>query len=276
MTQHLFSIADLRQLMRRLRDPDTGCPWDLKQDFQTILPYTLEEVYEVIDAADNAEYPHLKEELGDLLFQILFLSQLAEEQAYFDFSDVVSQITEKLLKRHPHVFPDGTLQSVRESDADIDIQAIANRWEAMKTIERRARGAPALLDDVPMALPAMSRAIKLQKRAAKVGFDWDDLTDVVAKVREELGELDDAVLSGKPSAVEDEFGDLLFTCMNLARHLGVDPERSLRGANQKFTRRFQEMESQSRDRTLSACSTQQLASLWETVKAAERPDTHDD
>ena len=276
MTQHLFSIADLRQLMRRLRDPDTGCPWDLKQDFQTILPYTLEEVYEVIDAADNAEYPHLKEELGDLLFQILFLSQLAEEQAYFDFSDVVSQITEKLLKRHPHVFPDGTLQSVRESDADIDIQAIANRWEAMKTIERRARGAPALLDDVPMALPAMSRAIKLQKRAAKVGFDWDDLTDVVAKVREELGELDDAVLSGKPSAVEDEFGDLLFTCMNLARHLGVDPERSLRGANKKFTRRFQEMESQSRDRTLSACSTQQLASLWETVKAAERPDTHDD
>ena len=276
MTQHLFSIADLRQLMRRLRDPETGCPWDLKQDFQTILPYTLEEVYEVIDAADNAEYPHLKEELGDLLFQILFLSQLAEEQAYFDFSDVVSQITEKLLKRHPHVFPDGTLQSVRESDADIDIQAITNRWEAMKTIERRARGAPALLDDVPMALPAMSRAIKLQKRAAKAGFDWDDLTDVVAKVREELGELDDAVLSGKPSAVEDEFGDLLFTCMNLARHLGVDPERSLRGANQKFTRRFQEMESQSRDRTLSACSTQQLASLWETVKAAERPDTHDD
>ncbi|HBO16127.1 MAG TPA: nucleoside triphosphate pyrophosphohydrolase [Porticoccaceae bacterium] len=276
MTQHLFSIADLRQLMRRLRDPDTGCPWDLKQDFQTILPYTLEEVYEVIDAADNADYPHLKEELGDLLFQIVFLSQLAEEQAYFDFSDVVSQITEKLLKRHPHVFPDGTLQSVRESDADIDIQAITNRWEAMKTIERRARGAPALLDDVPMALPAMSRAIKLQKRAAKVGFDWDDLTDVVAKVREELGELDDAVLSGKPSAVEDEFGDLLFTCMNLARHLGVDPERSLRGANQKFTRRFQEMESQSRDRTLSACSTQQLASLWETVKAAERPDTHDD
>ncbi len=276
MTQHLFSIADLRQLMRRLRDPETGCPWDLKQDFQTILPYTLEEVYEVIDAADNADYPHLKEELGDLLFQIVFLSQLAEEQAYFDFSDVVSQITEKLLKRHPHVFPDGTLQSVRESDADIDIQAIANRWEAMKTIERRARGAPALLDDVPMALPAMSRAIKLQKRAAKVGFDWDDLTDVVAKVREELGELDDAVLSGKPSAVEDEFGDLLFTCMNLARHLGVDPERSLRGANQKFTRRFQKMESQSRDRTLSACSTQQLASLWETVKAAERPDTHDD
>ena len=174
MTQHLFSIADLRQLMRRLRDPETGCPWDLKQDFQTILPYTLEEVYEVIDAADNADYPHLKEELGDLLFQIVFLSQLAEEQAYFDFSDVVSQITEKLLKRHPHVFPDGTLQSVRESDADIDIQAIANRWEAMKTIERRARGAPALLDDVPMALPAMSRAIKLQKRAAKVGFDWDD------------------------------------------------------------------------------------------------------
>lgn len=276
MTQHIFSIADLRQLMRRLRDPETGCPWDLKQDFQTILPYTLEEVYEVIDAADNAEYPHLKEELGDLLFQILFLSQLAEEQAYFDFSDVVSQITEKLLKRHPHVFPDGTLQSVRESDADIDIQAITNRWEAMKTIERRARGAPALLDDVPMALPAMSRAIKLQKRAAKVGFDWDDLTDVVAKVREELGELDDAVLSGKPSAVEDEFGDLLFTCMNLARHLGVDPERSLRGANKKFTRRFQEMESQSRDRTLSACSTQQLASLWETVKAAERPDTPDD
>lgn len=276
MTQHLFSIADLRQLMRRLRDPETGCPWDLKQDFQTILPYTLEEVYEVIDAADNADYPHLKEELGDLLFQIVFLSQLAEEQAYFDFSDVVSQITEKLLKRHPHVFPDGTLQSVRESDADIDIQAITNRWEAMKTIERRARGAPALLDDVPMALPAMSRAIKLQKRAAKAGFDWDDLTDVVAKVREELGELDDAVLSGKPSAVEDEFGDLLFTCMNLARHLGVDPERSLRGANKKFTRRFQEMESQSRDRTLSACSTQQLASLWETVKAAERPDTHDD
>jgi len=276
MTQHIFSIADLRQLMRRLRDPETGCPWDLKQDFQTILPYTLEEVYEVIDAADNAEYPHLKEELGDLLFQILFLSQLAEEQAYFDFSDVVSQITEKLLKRHPHVFPDGTLQSVRESDADIDIQAITNRWEAMKTIERRARGAPALLDDVPMALPAMSRAIKLQKRAAKAGFDWDDLTDVVAKVREELDELDDAVLSGKPSAVEDEFGDLLFTCMNLARHLGVDPERSLRGANKKFTRRFQEMESQSRDRTLSACSTQQLASLWETVKAAERPDTPDD
>lgn len=276
MTQHLFSIADLRQLMRRLRDPETGCPWDLKQDFQTILPYTLEEVYEVIDAADNADYPHLKEELGDLLFQIVFLSQLAEEQAYFDFSDVVSQITEKLLKRHPHVFPDGTLQSVRESDADIDIQAIANRWEAMKTIERRARGAPALLDDVPMALPAMSRAIKLQKRAAKVGFDWNDLTDVVAKVHEELGELDDAVLSGKPSAVEDEFGDLLFTCMNLARHLGIDPERSLQGANKKFTRRFQEMESQSRDRTLSACSTQQLASLWETVKAAERPDTHDD
>ena len=181
-----YGIEDLRYLMRRLRDPKSGCPWDLKQNFQSLTSHTIEEAYEVVDAIEQDDMSHLREELGDLLFQIIFYSQLAEEQSQFSFDDIISTITQKLIRRHPHVFPEGTIESSRVSLADTEIVEIKRVWEEIKRQERTDKGVGKTLDDIPLALPALNRALKLQKRAANVGFDWSDIKPVIEKINEEL------------------------------------------------------------------------------------------
>ena len=266
---HTYNIDDLRYLMSRLRDSDTGCPWDIKQTFKTIAPFTVEEVYEVVDAIERDDSEHLSEELGDLLFQIIFYSQLGAEDTVFDWDIIVSGITEKLIRRHPHVFPDGTLQSVRSPDLVFDVNAINNQWEETKKRERAGKGEDGVLADIPLAMPALNRAQKLQKRASSVGFDWTDPKDVLAKVKEEIAELEVEITRGDKVAMEDEMGDLLFSCVNLARHLSVDAEKAMRCANNKFKRRFEAMESLASRERLSSMSADDLESLWCAVKARE-------
>lgn len=270
-----YTVDDLRYLMQRLRNPETGCPWDLKQSFSTIAKHTLEEVYEVIDAIERDDLHHLGEELGDLLFQIIFYSELGAEQQIFDFDTVVHGLVTKLVRRHPHVFPDGTLESVIEPDSRLDNAAeearIKSVWEAIKAEERAAKGESKTLDDIPLAIPALSRAQKLQKRAANKGFDWQHLDQVVEVVREELVELEAEIEVNDSAAIEDELGDLLFSCVNLARHLEVDPERALRRANDKFQRRFQAIEKLATQagNDFAQLSTDEMEQLWVEVKLAE-------
>lgn len=270
-----YTVDDLRYLMQRLRNPETGCPWDLKQSFSTIAKHTLEEVYEVIDAIERDDLHHLGEELGDLLFQIIFYSELGAEQQIFDFDTVVHGLVTKLVRRHPHVFPDGTLESAIEPDSRLDNAAeearIKSVWEAIKAEERAAKGESKTLDDIPLAIPALSRAQKLQKRAANKGFDWQHLDQVVEVVREELVELEAEIEVNNSAAIEDELGDLLFSCVNLARHLEVDPERALRRANDKFQRRFQAIEKLATQagNDFAQLSTDEMEQLWVEVKLAE-------
>ena len=258
-----YTLDDLKYLMSRLRDPNTGCPWDLKQTYQSITAYTLEEVYEVVDAIDRNDLTHLSEELGDLLFQIVFYCQLAEEENQFNFDQVVSKITSKLVRRHPHVFPDGTLESV--ASESIDQQAVKENWHAIKQQERHKKGEKKILDDVPLALPALKRAAKLQKRAASVGFDWIEVAPVIEKVKEELQELQQEIDNRDQKRTEEELGDLLFSCVNLARHCSVDPERALGLSNNKFKHRFEAMESEivfSQENP----SLEQLEKAWQKAK----------
>ena len=264
-----YSIDDLRYLMSRLRDPQTGCPWDIKQNYKTIAPNTVEEVYEVIDAIERGDLEHLSEELGDLLFQIIFYTQLGAEDGLFDWDKVVNGITDKLVRRHPHVFPDGTLQSVRSANAVFDTKAINKKWEAIKQQERVDKGEDGTLADIPMALPSLSRAYKLQKRAASVGFDWTNPKDVLAKVKEEIAELEVEIAKGDRLAMEDEMGDLLFSCVNLARHLSIDPEKAMRLSSNKFKRRFEAMELLAAGETFSTMTAAEMESLWSRVKAQE-------
>ncbi|MEJ6773222.1 MAG: nucleoside triphosphate pyrophosphohydrolase [Porticoccaceae bacterium] len=264
-----YSIDDLRYLMSRLRDPQTGCPWDIKQNYKTIAPHTVEEVYEVIDAIERGDLEHLSEELGDLLFQIIFYTQLGAEDGLFDWDKVVNGITDKLVRRHPHVFPDGTLQSVRSANAVFDTKAINKKWEAIKQQERVDKGEDGTLADIPMALPSLSRAYKLQKRAASVGFDWTNPKDVLAKVKEEIAELEVEIAKGDRLAMEDEMGDLLFSCVNLARHLSIDPEKAMRLSSNKFKRRFEAMELLAAGETFSTMTAAEMESLWSRVKAQE-------
>jgi ATP diphosphatase len=264
-----YGIEDLRYLMRRLRDPKSGCPWDLKQNFQSLTSHTIEEAYEVVDAIEQDDMSHLSEELGDLLFQIIFYSQLAEEQSQFSFDDIISTITQKLIRRHPHVFPEGTIESSRVSLADAEIVEIKRVWEEIKRLERTDKGAGKTLDDIPLALPALNRALKLQKRAANVGFDWSDIKPVIEKINEEVIELEVEIKRGDKVRMADELGDLLFSCVNLARHLKLDPETSLRGANQKFKRRFESMELLTGKTKIEDHSADQLELLWGKVKRSE-------
>ena len=270
-----YRVDDLRYLMQRLRDPESGCPWDLKQSFSSITKHTLEEVYEVIDAIERDDLHHLGEELGDLLFQIIFYSELGAEQQIFDFDSVVHGLVSKLIRRHPHVFPEGTLESVIEPGSRLDNPTeqarIKARWEEIKAEERAAKGEGKTLDDIPLAIPALSRAQKIQKRAATKGFDWQNLDQVVEVVREELVELEAEIEVNDSSAIEDELGDLLFSCVNLARHLEVDPERALRRANDKFQRRFQAMAelAEQAGNDFSQLSTDQMEQLWVEVKLTE-------
>lgn len=264
-----YGIEDLRYLMRRLRDPKSGCPWDLKQNFQSLTSHTIEEAYEVVDAIEQDDMSHLSEELGDLLFQIIFYSQLAEEQSQFSFDDIISTITQKLIRRHPHVFPEGTIESSRVSLADAEIVEIKRVWEEIKRQERTDKGVGKTLDDIPLALPALNRALKLQKRAANVGFDWSDIKPVIEKINEEVIELEVEIKRGDKVRMADELGDLLFSCVNLARHLKLDPETSLRGANEKFKRRFESMELLAGKTKIEDHSADQLELLWGKVKRSE-------
>lgn len=274
MARH-YTVDDLLYLMQRLRDPETGCPWDLKQSFNSIAKHTLEEVYEVIDSIEHNNLPHLGEELGDLLFQIIFYSQLGAEQDIFDFDSVVHGLVEKLIRRHPHVFPQGTLESKIDprcrADGAAEEMRIKKVWEKLKAEERAEKGVGKTLDDIPLAIPALSRAHKLQKRAATKGFDWQHSDQVAAVVREELIELEAEIAVNNSAAIEDELGDLLFSCVNLARHLSVDPEQALRKANHKFQRRFEAMENLAArsGSDFSLLSTEQMEVLWAEVKLSE-------
>jgi ATP diphosphatase len=264
-----YNIADLRYLMKRLRDPKTGCPWDLKQTYQTIASHSVEEVYEVVDAIERNNIEHLSEELGDLLFQIIFYSQLGEEDGQFDFDAVVSNITEKLLRRHPHVFPDGSLDSIRTDDQAASEKEIKRNWERIKQQERNERGERGILEDIPRALPALMRAAKLQKRAAGVGFDWTETAAVLEKLKEEITELETEIASANAQGIDDELGDVLFSCVNLARHLQVDPEKALAGSNDKFKRRFDAMEALASVDDFSQLTVEEMETLWSKVKLAE-------
>jgi ATP diphosphatase len=259
-----YTIDDLLYLMARLRDPETGCPWDIIQDYASIAPSTLEEAYEVVDAIEKQDFVHLKEELGDLLFQVIFYSQLGKEDDRFEFAGVVSGLVAKLIRRHPHVFPDGTLHSrvVNRHTLPSDVK---ERWEAIKKQEREEKGAQGLLADVPLNLPSLSRAAKLQKRAASVGFDWDDVYGPIAKVREELMEVEAELDSGDDAALEEELGDLLFAVVNIARYQKIDPEQALRIANQKFERRFHYIEANAA-KPLAETSINEMNRLWDEAK----------
>ena len=261
-----YTFDDLRRLMRYLRDPEHGCPWDLQQTYRSIAPHTLEECFELVDAIESGDSDQIRQELGDVLFQVVFYSQLAEEAGDFQFAEVVDGIVRKLLRRHPHVFPDEVLTRPDRGRAASEPE-IKRRWEEIKAEERAGKAQHGILDDIPRALPALSRAQKLQKRAATVGFDWSSPEAVLAKLEEERAELAAALAAGDRAAQADELGDLLFVLVNLARHLGLDAETVLRGANRKFERRFRHMESTA-EKSLSELDPATLESLWEQAKTA--------
>jgi len=255
--------------MSKLRDPNGGCPWDLEQTFETIAPHTVEEAYEVAEAIADNDMVELKSELGDLMFQVVFYSQMAKENGDFDFNSVIDAISEKMIHRHPHVFGD---QEITSADA----QTAA--WEETKAAERAAKAKgntamPSALDGVAKTLPSMTRALKLQNRAARVGFDWPDIEPVYDKIAEELGELKDEVRLDSPKdRLLDEFGDILFAVVNLGRHLQLDPETALASTNRKFTRRFQQVEKklQSAGKDISNSDLLEMDKLWNEVKSEEK------
>ncbi len=256
-------IAVLNEVMRRLRDPARGCPWDKEQDFETIAPYTIEEAYEVAGAIEDRNWAHLQDELGDLLFQVAFHARMAEERGLFDFGGVVEAITGKMIARHPHVFGD------KETPESAAAQTVA--WEEHKRGER-AVSPGGILDDVPRALPALLRAEKLQKRAGSVGFDWDSAPKVVEKIAEEAAEIAEAQTAGASAhKLEEEVGDLLFAVANLARHLKIDPEKALRAANAKFVRRFKAIEAglAARGKKPAEASLDEMEALWQEAKKGE-------
>ena len=259
-------IDQLLAVMARLRDPERGCAWDLEQSFATIAPYTVEEAYEVADAIERGDTADLRDELGDLLLQVVFHARMAEEAGLFAFDDVAQAITDKMVRRHPHLFGNGEVRTSAEQ---------TRAWEAIKAEERAAKAAgrkPSLLDDVPAGLPAMTRAVQLTRRAAGVGFDWPGPLEVLDKLREELAELEAEIDSGDREAAREELGDLLFVCANLARKLDVDPEASLRAANAKFARRFSFIEAELArlGRSPAQSSLTEMEALWTDAKAAER------
>jgi len=261
------SIQRLLDIMTRLRHPVDGCPWDLEQTFRTIAPHTIEEAYEVVEAIEDGDDRALCDELGDLLFQVVFYAQMAREQGLFDFARIVQGICDKMERRHPHVFGSATV-------ADANEQTV--QWEVLKAQERDAKAAGvalSVLDGVSTALPAQTRALKLQARAARVGFDWPDAAQVIEKIAEEVGEVRAEMEAGSdPDRLEDEVGDLLFVCVNLARKLGVDPEGALRRGNRKFERRFRHIEDVLRaaGRSPDQASLDEMETLWCDAKNLER------
>jgi len=264
MSHQQSPLARLRTIMEQLRDPETGCPWDIEQSFATIAPYTIEEAYEVDDAIRRGDMDELKNELGDLLLQVVFHSRMAEESGLFDLDDVATAICDKMVRRHPHVFGDKSYADSAEQTLD---------WENLKARERKAKtGSDGLLDDVPLALPGLKRAQKLQKRAGTVGFDWPTAERVLEKLDEETEEVREALAGGDPDRIEDELGDLLFVCANLARKAKIDGEAALRRANAKFERRFRYIETtlKARGGNIRETSLEDMEALWNEAKARER------
>jgi nucleoside triphosphate diphosphatase len=269
-------VRRLIEIMAALRDPVAGCPWDVEQTFASIAPFTIEEAYEVADAIERGATEELREELGDLLLQVVFHARMAEEAGLFDFGGVVEAITAKLIRRHPHVFGDAR---------GLSSGAVKALWTRIKADEKRAKVAsqaslgasmkanPRTLDGVPLALPALSRAVKLQEKAGKVGFDWNDVRAVLAKLGEEIAEVEAEIANGSAQTLSGEVGDFLFAAVNLARHLKVDPETALRGANAKFERRFAHIESRLAEdgRTPEGASLDEMEQLWAEAKLSERP-----
>ncbi len=257
-------IERLRAIMAALRDPRTGCPWDIEQTFDTIAPYTIEEAHEVADAIAREAWDEFPAELGDLLLQVVFQAQIASEAGMFDFDDVARKISDKLIFRHPHVFGDES----RDKSAEQQVKD----WEEIKAAERASRAEKGVLDGVALGLPALTRAVKLQNRAARVGFDWPDVGDVLDKLVEETAEVVEARDQLGPEALAEEFGDLMFVMANLARHLDIDPEEALRNANTKFTRRFGAIEAAlaAQGRRPEDSDLAEMDALWDAAKAAER------
>ncbi|MEM7520731.1 MAG: nucleoside triphosphate pyrophosphohydrolase [Pseudomonadota bacterium] len=257
-------IERLLEIMRRLRDPASGCPWDIAQDFDSIAPYTIEEAYEVADAIARRDWDELEGELGDLLLQTVYHTAIGEDAGHFSFGSVVRNISDKMVARHPHVF--GTESREKSVDQQVD------DWEAIKAQERAGKAQTGALDGVAVGLPALLRAHKLQKRAARVGFDWPDAGHVLAKVAEEAAELVEAAETLTEAEVEEEYGDLMFVMANLGRHLGLDPEAAVRGANAKFTRRFEAVERRlaAMGKTPRESDLAEMDALWDAVKAEER------
>jgi ATP diphosphatase len=263
------NIDRLLEIMARLRDPERGCPWDLEQTFRTIAPHTIEEAYEVADAIEQGDMPALKDELGDLLFQVVFYAQMARERGTFDFDAIAGAICDKMIRRHPHVFGDVTVDSA---------DAMVVRWEDQKAAERDAKAEAegrqaSVLDGVTGGLPALTRALKLQKRAARVGFDWTDVADILDKIEEEIGELRHELAEANKGRMQDELGDLLFAVVNLARRLDIDPETALRGTNAKFERRFRRIETllSEAGRRPEDAGLDDMEALWQQAKREEKP-----
>ena len=275
--QPLTPVDRLLTIMTMLRDSEFGCPWDLEQSTTSLIPFTIEEVYEVVDAIERNDQVDLEDELGDLLFQVVFYAQMAKEDSKFDFDDVANTISDKLLRRHPHVFPGGKLENFGNKQALSSDEVLVN-WEAIKQQEREEKrikrgGEPqaqaaSVLDDVPRALPALERARKLQKRAASNGFDWQNVPPVIAKLKEEIAELENALADQDANAVRHELGDVMFSVVNLARHIKEDPEVALRDANNRFERRFNWIESALAERgeSLQEVTLDELESLWGQAK----------
>jgi len=270
-----YQLEDLLYLMRRLRNPQTGCPWDLKQDFASVLPHTLEEAYEVADAIERQDWPHVEEELGDLLFQIVFYGQIADERQLFNLHSIIHRLAEKLIRRHPHVFPAGTLTSERDPAISPEVAEINANWEVIKQQEKalkpqKEKGS-SVLDDVPVTMPALTRAIKLQKKASQVGFDWPDISGVLDKIREELAEVEEELGGGNAQRLREEVGDLLFAVTNLARFVNADPEAALRGTNQRFTDRFRHVERRMLDSGgWQSASAGDMEAAWAEAKKLEK------
>lgn len=258
------AMQALLDLMARLRNPDGGCPWDLAQDFQTIAPHTIEEAYEVADAIERGDMKELKDELGDLMFQVVFYTQMAREKGYFDFHDVIKGITDKMIHRHPHVFGDD--KALTAGDVEHGI------WEAQKDKEKKRAQAESILDDVTRSLPAIMRAQKLQKRAARVGFEWPEAIHVLDKLEEEIQELREAIGEKDKQGIHEEVGDLLFCVVNFGRMLGVDCETSLRDINNKFERRFKgiERDIKAMNKELEDATLEEMEALWQAQKAKEK------
>jgi ATP diphosphatase len=256
------TIDALLNVMARLRDPDGGCPWDLEQDFKSIAPYTIEEAYEVADAIEREDMPSLKDELGDLLLQVVYHAQMAAEAGHFTFQDVADHVTAKMIHRHPHVFGDA------EAKQATDVERL---WEDRKDLETKRREADSILDDVTRSLPALMRAQKLQKRAARVGFEWAKPEGALDKLEEEIGELREALAGGRSTEINDEFGDLMFVMVNFGRMIGLDCEDTLRHANAKFERRFKYIETALKARNIewNDTSLEQMEGFWQDAKRKE-------
>jgi len=259
------NLQKLLDIMAQLRDPKDGCAWDVEQTFETIAPYTVEEAYEVAEAIDNNDMDALKDELGDLMFQAVFHARMAEEAGYFNFSDVIDAISDKMIRRHPHVFGD-------ENYRDAEEQTVA--WEEQKARERAEKKQKSILDGVTVGLPALTRAVKLQKRAARVGFDWPSTSGVIDKLNEEMLELSEELIADKQDQekIEEEFGDMMFVYANLARHLKIDPEQALKKANNKFTRRFNKIEQEivNKESSFGQYSLNELEEFWQQAKIKEK------